>query len=88
MGNYPNHGQDVVAAIDSLASNIIAAHLKDKTANLSDPPTVLGAGLLPLAEILGALDKLPQRIFYIFEFRGGNDPVGRIERSLTYLRRI
>ncbi len=88
MGNYPNHGQDVVAAIDSLADKIIAAHLKDKTANPSDPPTVLGAGLLPLAEILGALDKLPQRIFYIFEFRGGNDPVGRIERSLTYLRRI
>ena len=87
MGNYPNHGQDVLAAIDSLAAKIIAAHLKDKTANPSDPPTVLGAGLLPLAQILGALDKLPQRIFYIFEFRGGSDPVGRIEHSLAYLHR-
>ena len=86
MGNYPNHGQDVVAAIDSLADQIIAAHLKDKTANPSDPPTFLGAGVLPLAEILDALDQLPQRIYYIFEFRGGGDPVGRIERSLAFLK--
>lgn len=87
MGNYSNHGQDVVAAIERLADRIIAAHLKDKTANPSDPPTVLGAGILPLAEFLDALDRLPQRIFYIFEFRGGSDPVGRIEHSLTYLQR-
>ena len=86
MGNYPNHGQDVVAAIGSLADQILAAHLKDKTANSSDPPTVLGAGVLPLAEILEALDQLPQHIYYIFEFRGGDDPVGRIERSLAYLK--
>jgi len=87
MGNYSNHGQEVVAAIECLADRIIAAHLKDKTANPSDPPTVLGAGVLPLAEILDALDQLPQRIYYIFEFRGGNDPLGRIERSLAYLQR-
>ncbi len=87
IGNYSNHGQDVVAAIETLADRIIAAHLKDKTANPSDPPTVLGAGLLPLDEILDALDRLPQRIFYIFEFRGGTDPVGRIEHSLAYLKR-
>ena len=86
MGNYPNHDQDVVAAIERLADRIIAAHLKDKTANPSDPPTVLGAGVLPLAEILDALDRLPQRIVYIFEFRGGSDPVGRIEHSLRYLQ--
>ena len=59
MGNYPNHGQNVVAAIDTLADKIIAAHLKDKTANPSDPPIHLGAGVLPLANILAALDRLP-----------------------------
>ena len=87
MGNYPNHDQDVVAAIEALAGQVIAAHLKDKTGNPSDPPTVLGAGVLPLAEILNKLDRLQQRIYYIFEFRGGDDPVGRIERSLAYLKR-
>ncbi len=86
IGNYPNHGQDVVAAIDRLADKIIAAHVKDKTANAADPPTFLGAGALPLRDILDALDRLPQRIYYIFEFRGGDDPEGRIERSLAYLR--
>ena len=85
IGNYTNHGQDVVAAIDSLADQIIAAHLKDKTADPAAPPTVLGAGELPLPEILDALDRLPQRICYIFEFRGGGDPEARIERSLAYL---
>ena len=86
MGNYPNHGQNVVAAIDALADHIIAAHLKDKTANPSDPPIHLGAGVLPLAEILSALDRLPQRVYYIFEFRGGSDPVRAIESSLAYLK--
>lgn len=86
MGNYPNHGQDVVAAIDSLANHIVAAHLKDKAANPSDPPIYLGAGVLPLPDILDALDQLPQRVYYIFEFRGGGDPVAGIQRSLAYLK--
>ena len=87
MGNYPNHGQDVVAAIDTLSDKIVAAHLKDKTATPSDPPVPLGAGVLPLAEILTALDQLPQRVYYIFEFRGAGDPVGGINSSLSYLKR-
>lgn len=86
IGNYPNHGQDVVAAIDALAEQIVSSHVKDKAADPSEPPTVLGEGELPLPAILDALDALPQRVFYIFEFRGGDDPVGRIEHSLAYLR--
>ena len=62
MGNYPNHGQDVVAAIDALSDKIIAAHLKDKTANPADPPAPLGTGVLPLGGILNALDQLPQPV--------------------------
>lgn len=86
MGNYPNHGQDVVAAIHTLSDHIVAAHLKDKTAKPSDPPVPLGAGVLPLAEILSSLDQLPQRVYYIFEFRGAGDPEGGIQRSLSYLK--
>ena len=86
MGNYPNHGQDVVAAIETLSEKIIAAHLKDKAANPSDPPVPLGAGVLPLPEILTSLDQLPQRVYYIFEFRGAGDPLGGIQRSLAYLK--
>ncbi len=86
MGNYPNHGQDVVAAIDALSDKIIAAHLKDKTANPADPPAPLGTGVLPLGDILNALDRLPQPVYYIFEFRGVGDPVGGIRHSLAYLK--
>ena len=86
MGNYPNHGQNVVAAINALSDYIIAAHLKDKTAKPTDPPIHLGAGVLPLADILSALDRLPQRVYYIFEFRGGSDPLGGIRQSLSYLK--
>jgi sugar phosphate isomerase/epimerase len=85
MGNYSLHGQDVPTAIAALADRIVYSHLKDQTGNPDDAPTVLGAGLLPLGGIFDALDALPQRVIYCFEFRGGDDAVGRIEQALAYL---
>jgi sugar phosphate isomerase/epimerase len=85
IGNYPRHGQDVPAAIRAVGSRAISAHLKDQ----GDPPehesTHLGGGSLPLPAILDALDALPQRIIYCFEFGGGDDPDDRITRSIAYL---
>jgi len=86
MGNYSGHGQDVPAAVAALADRIVYSHLKDQTGNPADAPTVLGGGKLPLDAIFNALDSLPQRVIYCFEFRGGDDALARIERSLTYLR--
>ncbi len=85
MGNYSLHGQDIPAAAAVLADRIVSSHLKDQTGNPADAPTVLGAGVLPLDAIFDALDSLPQRVIYCFEFRGGDDAVARIERSLAYL---
>jgi len=82
MGNYSLHSQDVPAAVAALADRIVYSHLKDP----DDAPTVLGAGVLPLGDIFDALDALPQRVIYCFEFRGGDDAVGRIEQSLAYLK--
>ncbi|MBX3053840.1 MAG: sugar phosphate isomerase/epimerase [Caldilineaceae bacterium] len=87
MGNYSLHGQDIPAAAAALANRIVSSHLKDQTGNPSDPPTVLGAGVLPLDAIFDALDSLPQRVIYCFEFRGGDDAVARIEQSLDYLKK-
>lgn len=87
MGNYSLHGQDVPTAIAALADRIVYSHLKDQTGNPDDAPTVLGAGLLPLGDIFDALDALPQRVIYCFEFRGGDDAMGRIEQSLAWLRK-
>ncbi len=86
MGNYSLHGQDIPAAAAALADRIVSSHLKDQTGQPSDPPTVLGAGVLPLGDVFDALDSLPQRVIYCFEFRGGNDAVARIEQSLAYLQ--
>jgi sugar phosphate isomerase/epimerase len=85
IGNYTKHNQDVVEAINSLGARTIYAHLKD----IGQPDgdlTYLGGGTLPMRDILDALDRLPQQIIYCFEFRGGGDPDGRIEKSIAYLR--
>ena len=58
--------------------------------------TPLKLGILTLAVVAlllcitptsrSAVEALPQRLLYCFEFRGGGDPDGRITRSLEYLR--
>ncbi|MEZ4633923.1 MAG: hypothetical protein R2856_02900 [Caldilineaceae bacterium] len=42
--------------------------------------------MLDIPRILSALDALPQHLYYIFEFRGGEDSEDRIERGLAYMR--
>lgn len=86
IGNYPRHGQDVPAAIRAVGSRAIMSHLKDATDDPADGTTYLGGAALPLPAILDELDRLPQRVFYIFEFGGGGNPDDRITRSLAYLR--
>jgi sugar phosphate isomerase/epimerase len=86
IGNYALHDEDVPAAIRTLGPRVISAHLKDQPNDHSQPPTYLGGGDQPLAEIFAEFDRLPQRILYCFEFRGGGDPEEGIRRSLDYLR--
>ncbi len=87
IGNYHARNEDIVNAIRTVGSRAVSAHIKDKSADPTEPPTYLGAGVLPLPAILAALEKLPQRIIFCFEFRGGGDPEGRIQKSLAFLRR-
>lgn len=86
IGNYPHHDQDVPAAIRAVGARAVSAHLKDH----GEPPgyasASLGDGTLPLREIMDELDRLPQRLLYIFEFGGGDNPDDRIARSLAYLQ--
>ncbi|MEM7131457.1 MAG: sugar phosphate isomerase/epimerase family protein [Chloroflexota bacterium] len=86
IGNYHARNEDIVNAIRTVGSRAVSAHIKDKAADPNEPPTYLGAGVLPLAAILAELDKLPQPIICCFEFRGGGDPEGRIQKSLAFLR--
>lgn len=86
IANYARHGEDILTAIGRFGDRAISAHLKDQS---SGPPWTsypLGGGELHLARIMAALEALPQRLSYCFEFRGEGDPDGRIARSVAYLR--
>jgi sugar phosphate isomerase/epimerase len=86
IGNYVLHNEDVPAAIRTLGPRAVSAHLKDQPASLNEPPTYLGGGGQDLDAIFAEFDRLPQRIIYCFEFRGGEDAAERIQRSLAFLR--
>lgn len=86
IGNYDRNGQDNLVAIETVGHRAIYAHLKDRVADDSGDLTYLGGGILPMNTIITSLNRLPQRVYYCFEFRGGGDPQGRIEKSLAYLR--
>lgn len=86
IGNYVLHGEDVPAAIRTLAARATSAHLKDQPADLTQPPTYLGGGGQDLAAVFAEFDRLPQRIIYCLEFRGGQDAEERIRRSLDWLQ--
>lgn len=88
IGNYNQHDQDVVAAIQAIGDRAVYAHIKDKTGVSGEPPIYLGGGQMPLREILAALDNLPQAFPYCFEFRGGDDPEAAIKTSLAYLQQL
>ena len=86
IANYARHGEDILTAIGLFGDRAVSAHLKDQA---SGPPWTsypLGAGELRLPRIMAALEALPQRLLYCFEFRGEGDPDGRIATSVAYLR--
>jgi len=89
LGNYASNGEDSSAAVRALGPRIFYTHLRDH----ADPPsganaTYLGGGSLPLRDALTELARLAQPIIYCFEFPGGGDPAGRIQKSLAYLRAL
>jgi sugar phosphate isomerase/epimerase len=86
IGNYQRHGEDVGDAIRLFGERAVSAHLKDQGGAPDWPSFPLGGGALDLPRIMAALEALPQRLLYCFEFRGGGDPQRRIARSLAYLR--
>ena len=86
IGNYATHGEDVLDAIEVLGERVVYAHLKDNAGEKSDDTTYLGGGQSPMREIMTALNALPQRVIYCFEFVGGGEPDARIAKSLAYLR--
>ncbi|HEY8599693.1 MAG TPA: sugar phosphate isomerase/epimerase family protein [Thermomicrobiales bacterium] len=86
IANYARHGEDVLTAIARFGDRAISVHVKDQEPSAPWTSYPLGGGELHLAQIFPALEALPQRLLYCFEFRGEGDPDGRIAQSLAYLR--
>lgn len=88
IGNYPQHGQDVVEAIHAIGDRAIYSHVKDFAGEVGGAAVGLGEGISPLDSIFAAFATYPQRIYYCFEFPGGSDPDGRIRRAQEFLAQI
>ena len=82
-GNYAGWKQDLLEAIDAIGDRVAYVHIKDPSEGGTSVP---GEGDLPMVEIFAALDALPQRIIYCFEFPGDDDPDDRIRRGLAFMR--
>ena len=81
-GNYAGWKQDILKAIQAIGHRAAYVHVKDPSEGGTSVP---GEGDLPMKEIFSALDALPQKIIYCFEFPGGHDPEDRIQRALTFM---
>jgi len=89
FANYAANFHDSIAAIEKLAPWVIYAHLKDARPPVeSREYSYLGSGILPLPEILTALDALEGDFPYCFEFKSEGDPEGAIVSSMAYLARF
>jgi sugar phosphate isomerase/epimerase len=88
IGNYPLHNQDPLEAIKAIGDKAIYAHIKDYGGSPTAGPVRFGEGVLPLAEIFAAFDRLPQRIIYCFEFAGGPDPDQHIRDAFALVKSL
>ncbi|HEY8885183.1 MAG TPA: sugar phosphate isomerase/epimerase family protein [Chloroflexota bacterium] len=89
IGNYNLNGQDIPAAIRALGPRIVYSHLKhNRRVEDKNEATYLGGGDLPLDDTIAEFGRLAQPVTYCFEFAGGGDPEGRIQKSLDYLRGV
>lgn len=89
FANFVTTGQDAVAAIKALAPRINYTHVKDaKKTPHGWESTYLGNGILPLKEIIAALDATGKRFPFCFEFPGEGDPEGAIRKSLEFMAKL
>ncbi len=87
--NYVVNKQNPVDAVRLLAPYIIYTHLKDARETADGlKPTYLGNGIIPIADIIAALDATGRDFPLCFEFGGEGDPERAISKSIEYLERI
>lgn len=89
ISNYVINHQSPVEAVRLLAPWIIYTHLKDARETPEGlKTTYLGNGIIPIGEIVAALDATSRSFPLTFEFGGEGDPEGAIAKSLAYLKAL
>jgi sugar phosphate isomerase/epimerase len=89
FANYVGTDQDPIAAIHDLARWVNYIHAKDAQKTKDGyQSTFLGNGILPLREIVAALDATGKTVPFCFEFPGGDDPEGAIRKSLEFVKTL
>jgi sugar phosphate isomerase/epimerase len=78
-------GADVPALLGRLGERVRLLHVKDGPSTVDDPMTAVGAGVLPMAEILAAAPAGAQRIVELDRCAG--DVFTALADSYSYLRR-
>ncbi len=76
-------GQDVPALLERLGDRVRYLHVKDGPITKQDPMTAVGAGRMPVAEILAAA---PTAEWHIVELdRCATDMLTAVEQSLQWM---
>lgn len=89
FANYAATDQEPITAIRTLARWINYIHAKDaRKTGEGWQSTYLGAGTLPLKEIVTALDMAKGTVPFCFEFPGAGDPDNAIRESLDFMARL
>lgn len=89
FANYVGNGHDPIEAIRELAPSILYSHLKDVRPTAEGKINCyLGSGILPLPDILAALEATGRDFPFCFEFQGEGDPEGGIAKSMAYLANL
>lgn len=87
--NYVINEQDPIEAVRLLAPWIVYTHLKDARHTPEGlKATYLGNGIIPIDQVISALDATGRDFPLCFEFGGEGDPEGAIAKSLRYLDRL
>lgn len=87
--NYVVNKQNPVDAVKLLAPYIIYTHLKDARETADGvKPTYLGNGIIPIDQVIAALDATGRDFPLTFEFGGEGDPEAAISKSIAYLKRL
>jgi sugar phosphate isomerase/epimerase len=90
IGHVTRIGQDPVAMIQKYKDRLYDIHMKDVNKNVAEgTPVEVGRGIIPIPEVIKALNKINYQGVVAFEYeKDGDDPMPGLAESVGYIRGI